>query len=129
MDEGGGEDICDCDSESHSIPWSRGGTGRSAATTRAKPDGRGTWRRKSRVGGCREMTSTGRLGCEPLSVWKHGVREKGALGEKEVERQLHVPCDEPRFEEPELKSEPTDERDKLLTTLAPVRSARAGGLW
>ena len=29
----------------------------------------------------------------------------------------------------ELKSEPTDERDELLTTLAPVRSARAGGMW
>ena len=43
------------------------------------------------------------IGCEPLSVWKHGVREKGALGEKEVERQLHVPCDEPRFEEPRVE--------------------------
>ena len=27
-----------------------------------------------------------------------------------------------------MKSEPTDERDELLTTLAPVRSARAGGM-
>ena len=28
----------------------------------------------------------------------------------------------------ELKSEPTDERDKLLTTLAPVKSAMAAGM-
>ena len=81
----------------------RGGTWRrSAATTRAKPHGRGRWRRKSRVGGQgddRHWTTGG----EPLSVWKHGVREKEALGEKEVERQLHVPCDEPRFEEPRVE--------------------------
>ena len=29
----------------------------------------------------------------------------------------------------ELKGEPTDKRDVFLTTLAPVRSARDGGLW
>ena len=29
----------------------------------------------------------------------------------------------------ELKGEPTDKRDELLTTLAAVRSARAGGGW
>ena len=39
---------------------------------------------------------------EPQSVWKHGVREKVALGEKEVERQLHVPCGEPQFEGPQV---------------------------
>ena len=38
-------------------------------------------------------------GDEPLSVWKHEVREKGAPGEKEVEKQLRVQCDEPQFEE------------------------------
>ena len=38
----------------------------------------------------------------PLSVWKHGVTEKGVLGEREVERQLHVPCGEPRFEGPQV---------------------------
>ena len=55
MDEGGGEDTCDCDSTEREHR-------RSAATTRAKPDGRGTWRRKSRVGGCREMTSPNQCG-------------------------------------------------------------------
>ena len=44
------------------------------------------------------MASVARLG-ENQSVWKHMVREKGALGEKEVEKQLHVPCGEPLFEE------------------------------
>ena len=38
-------------------------------------------------------------GVEPLLGWKLGVREKGALGEKEVERQLRVPRDEPRVED------------------------------
>ena len=43
-----------------------------------------------------------RTGVGPQSVWKHGVREKVALGEMEVERQLHVPCGEPQFEGPQV---------------------------
>ena len=42
--------------------------------------------------GGREQEDGCTNGGEPPSVWKRGVREKGALGEKEVERQLHVPC-------------------------------------
>ena len=42
-------------------------------------------------------------GGEPLSGWKHGARVKGVPGVKEVERQLLVPCDEPRFEEPRVE--------------------------
>ena len=49
------------------------------------------------------MASTARLGCEPLSGWKHVVRVKGAPGVKEVQRQLREPCDEPRFEEPRVE--------------------------
>ena len=40
------------------------------------------------------------LGGEPPSGWKHREWVKGAKGEKEVERQLPEPCDEPRLEEP-----------------------------
>ena len=70
---------------------------RSAATTRAKPDGRRRWRRCGRVGRCREMASTARLGVGP-----YRCAEKGALGEREVEKQLHVPCGEPQFEGPQV---------------------------
>ena len=126
--KGGGEDTCDCDSESHSIPWSRAGAQEKCSHDESVAE----WESEVEVekqggreqGGDQHRTTGGEL----PSVWKHGVREKGALGEKEVEKQLHVPCDEPRFEEPRVESEPTDERDKLLTTLAPVRSARARGM-
>ena len=60
---------------------------------------------------------------------RHGVRVKGAQGVKEVERQRREPCGDPRLKSFELKGEPTDKRDELLTTLATVRSARAGGFW
>ena len=40
---------------------------------------------------------------DPLLGWKHGVRAKGTQGVKEVGRQLRVPCDEPRFEEPRVE--------------------------
>ena len=59
------------------VTMSRGaewGHGRSAATTRAKPDRRGRW--KSRGGQRDDQRCT--IGGEPLSVWKHGVRERGA---------------------------------------------------
>ena len=65
--KGGAEDTCDCDSESHSIPWSRAGV--------------------------QEKYSHGRW--PALHDWEW------ALGEREVERQLHVPC-EPQFEGPQV---------------------------
>ena len=40
---------------------------------------------------------------EPPLGWKYGVRVKGAPGVKEVGKQLRVPCDEPRFEEPRVE--------------------------
>ena len=54
------------------------------------------------MGRCREDGQHCTTGGGPQSVWKHGVREKVALGEKEVERQLHVPCGEPQFEGPQV---------------------------
>ena len=55
---------------------------RSAATTRAKPDWRGRWRRKSRVGRCREMASTARLGVSPYRCGSTGWGRKGRWGER-----------------------------------------------
>ena len=52
--KGGAEDTCSRGAER--------GHRRRAATTRARPDRRGRWRRNSRVGRCREMASTARLG-------------------------------------------------------------------
>ena len=67
---------------------------RSAATTRAKLDGEREVEAEKQCGRVQGDDQHCTTGCEPLVVWKHGVREKGALGEK-VERQLHVPCDKP----------------------------------
>ena len=101
--KGGAEDTCDCDSVSHSIPWSRAG----AQEKCSHDENKAGWEREveaewqgGKVQGDDQHCTTGG---GPLSVWKHGVREKGALGEKEVERQLHVPCGEPRFEEPQVE--------------------------
>ena len=89
---------------------------RSAATTRTKPDGRGKWRRNGRVGGCRKMTNTARLGVVLIGVEAQGEGEGDAGQEGGGEATARA---EPRVAK-------TDERDELLTTLAPVRSARAG---
>ena len=89
-------------SESHSIPWSRAGVQKKCSHDEHKAG----WEREVEAEwqGGREQEDDQHCttGGGPLSMWKHGVREKGALGEKEVERQLHVPCGEPRFEEPRV---------------------------
>ena len=48
------------------------------------------------------MASTARMGVSPIGVEARREGEGGA-GVKEVERQLRVPCDEPRFEEPRVE--------------------------
>ena len=98
--KGGAEDTCDCDIQSHSIPWSRAGVQEKYSHDESKAG----WEK-----GVESLCQSGKVqgdgqhcmtGGGSQSVWKHGVREKGALGEKEVERQLHVPCGEPQFEGP-----------------------------
>ena len=56
------------------------------------------------------------IGGEPLSVCRARRRWRGSCACHAMNLSL---------KSLELKSEPTDERDELLTTLAPVRSARA----
>ena len=100
--KGGAEDTCDCDSESHSIPWSRAGVQEKCSHDESKAgwekEVEALWQSGKVQGDGQHCTTGG----GPLSVWKHGVTEKGALGEREVERQLHVPCGEPRFEGPQV---------------------------
>ena len=86
------EDTCDCDSESHSVPWSTATTNESRAGREREVEAQ--WQ----SGEGQHCTTGG----GPQSVWKHGVREEVVLGEKEVERQLHVPCGEPQFEGPQV---------------------------
>ena len=89
--KGRAEDTCDYDSESHSIPWSRAGVQEKCSHDVNKAG----WEREVEAEwqGGREQEDDQHCttGGEPLSVWKHGVRVKGAPGVKEVERQLHVP--------------------------------------
>ena len=85
---------------------------RGAATTGAKPGRRGGWRR-ARLG-----VSPHRFG----SAWSVG-REgewRGSCANNAVDHSL---------QSLELESEPTKNRIELLTTLAPLICARAGGLW
>ena len=101
--KGCGEETCDCDSENHSIPWSRAG----AQEKCSHDENKAGWEREveaekqgGKVQGDDQHWTTGG---EPLSVWKHRARVKGALREKEVGRQLRVPFDEPQFEEPRVE--------------------------
>ena len=69
--EGGTEDTCDCDSESHSILWSRAGAQEKCSHDESKA-GQEREVEASRVGGCREMTSTARLGVSPYRCGSTG---------------------------------------------------------
>ena len=72
---GGGEDTCDCDSESHSVPWSRAGT-ETCSHDGSKPGQEKGWRWSSRVGRCKELANTARRG-GPLGVKARGEGEGG----------------------------------------------------
>ena len=115
---GGGEDTCDCDSECHNIPWSGAGARETCSHNGSKAKEEREVEAEQQSG---KVKGDGR--------WKHGVRVKGAQGVNEVEmgscacRAMSL-----GLKSLELKGEPTDERDELQTTLALVRSARAGGL-
>ena len=107
QDERGGlrirKDTCDCDSESRSVPWSI-----VWAQETCNHDGSKAGQERGGGGGAAEWEVAGRWPAlhhwgEPLLGWKYGVRVKGVPGVKEVERQLRVPCVEPRFEEPRVE--------------------------
>ena len=116
--KGGGENTCDCDSESHSNQWSRA----EARETCSHDESKVGWEREveaERQGG--KLKGDGQHctpGGEPLLGWKHGVRLKGAQDVKEVERQRASHAMNLSLESLGLKGQPTDKRDELLTTLA-----------
>ena len=100
---GGGENIGDCDSESHSIPWSRVGARETCSHDGSKAGEKReveAEQQSAKVQGDDQHCSPG---SEPLLGWKHEVWVKGAKGVKERERQLREPCDEPRFEDPRVE--------------------------
>ena len=100
--KGGAEDTCDCDSESHSISWSRARVQEKYSHDESKAGREREVGAQWQSGKVQEDGQHCTTGGGPQSVWKHGVREEVALGEMEVERQLHVPCGEPQFEGPQV---------------------------
>ena len=120
--KGGGEDTCDCDSESHSIPWSRVGA---AATSKA---GQEREVEAELQGGRVQGDDHTIRGEAPIGVEARSEGEGGRWARMRWRGSCTCHAMNLGLKSFELKSEPTDKRDEFLTTLAPVRSARAGGM-
>ena len=98
--KGGAEDTWDCDR--HSNPWNRAeGTG--DVQPRREQNRRGEVEAEQQSGKVQGDGQHWTTGGEPLLGWKHGEKVNWASGVKEMGRQLRVPCDEPRFEQPRVE--------------------------
>ena len=104
--KGGAEDTCDCDSESHSIPWSRARVQEKYSHDESKTG----WEREVQGDGQHCTTGGGPNRCGSTG-W--------ALGEKEVGGSFTCHAVNLSLKGLKLQSESSDERDELLATLAP----------
>ena len=98
-EQSGDENTCDCDSESHSNPWSRAGARETCShdgnTTGQEREVEAVRQGEKVKGDGQHCTPKG----EPQSGWKHGVWVKAAQGVRGVEWQRHEPCDGPHLAE------------------------------